>query len=161
MSETMAQITQKCGVLCLSEDPQNVLMWSHYADNHAGVCFGFEASPSNPFFGRAQQVLYSQSYPVVNIILDHSQSYHEKSVLTKADFWAYEKEWRIIEHEKGAGVYAFAASHLEEIIFGLNAQPTDKRAVKEALANLGLHPQIRQAVKHATEFRIELVNDDA
>ncbi|MFC6520321.1 DUF2971 domain-containing protein [Undibacterium arcticum] len=32
---------QNIGVMCLSEDKNNKLMWSHYADSHRGICIGF------------------------------------------------------------------------------------------------------------------------
>lgn len=32
---------KKMGVLCLTEDCASILMWSHYANKHQGVCIGF------------------------------------------------------------------------------------------------------------------------
>jgi hypothetical protein len=29
-------------IFCLSKNPKNILMWSHYADNHSGVCIGYK-----------------------------------------------------------------------------------------------------------------------
>lgn len=160
MTESMAQLTRKCGVFCLSEDPANLLMWAHYADCHAGICIGFDGASTNTFFGRAQSVSYSSAYPVVNIIRDHPKSFHEKGVLTKADFWAYEKEWRIIEHEKGAGVYQFNVNDMEEIVFGLNTPAASVSAVKAACTSAGIYPRYYRVRPHATEFRLELVDDN-
>lgn len=47
----------EAGVTCLSSTKENVVMWSHYADAHAGLCLGFETR--NDFFGMAQPVSYS------------------------------------------------------------------------------------------------------
>ena len=30
------------GVACLTEVPDSILMWSHYAQNHTGYCIGFD-----------------------------------------------------------------------------------------------------------------------
>ncbi|WP_062328026.1 DUF2971 domain-containing protein [Treponema endosymbiont of Eucomonympha sp.] len=32
-------------ILCLTKDPLNTLMWSHYADGHSGVCIDFKVYP--------------------------------------------------------------------------------------------------------------------
>ena len=42
--ETLNKIksnTQNMGVLCLSERDENILMWSHYAEDHKGFCIEF------------------------------------------------------------------------------------------------------------------------
>ncbi len=35
------------GIFCLSATPFELLMWSHYADAHKGICVEFERTPSN------------------------------------------------------------------------------------------------------------------
>ena len=35
------------GILSLAEDEKDLLMWSHYADDHKGVCIEFERNDSN------------------------------------------------------------------------------------------------------------------
>ena len=35
-----ANLSRDVGVLCLAERNDNLLMWSHYADVHCGVCLG-------------------------------------------------------------------------------------------------------------------------
>ena len=37
-----SKISEKYGLLCFSEDKYNPVQWAHYADNHKGVCLGFE-----------------------------------------------------------------------------------------------------------------------
>ncbi|MBU0903419.1 MAG: DUF2971 domain-containing protein [Gammaproteobacteria bacterium] len=51
----------KIGILCLTEDPLNILMWSHYAHNHTGICIGFDTE-SSPF-NSAKQVTYNGERP--------------------------------------------------------------------------------------------------
>src|SRR5262249_32714692 len=34
-------LDERLGVCCFAEDPRNILMWSHYAANHSGVCLRF------------------------------------------------------------------------------------------------------------------------
>jgi hypothetical protein len=51
------------GILCLTENPIDMLMWGHYADAHAGVCLQFSVSSKDKFFGRVQPVVYSIKRP--------------------------------------------------------------------------------------------------
>ena len=48
------------GVLCLTECPDNQLMWVNYAANHAGFVIGF--NPKSPFFGTDGRMLSKVQY---------------------------------------------------------------------------------------------------
>ena len=37
----------KRGITCFSRDNANILMWSHYANNHSGVCLGFDINEND------------------------------------------------------------------------------------------------------------------
>jgi hypothetical protein len=83
-------------IYCLTPFPDNTLMWSHYADDHKGICLEF--ANDNPLIRRARPVRYRKEYPEWT-----PQSYGPDSdanvldlVLTKAMDWCYEREWRII-----------------------------------------------------------------
>jgi hypothetical protein len=77
---------------CLTPFPDSTLMWSHYADNHRGICLEF--GKNNPLIVKARPVRYRDTYPewtplaVTDAPLD--------LVLTKSKDWAYEREFRII-----------------------------------------------------------------
>jgi len=93
-------------------------MWSHYGDSHKGIALRFRSEETNPFFGRAQEVSYQTERPVVNVFTDSSDDLMTKSLLTKADFWSYEEEWRIIDHDTGPGLKQFEPDDLDGVIFG-------------------------------------------
>lgn len=61
-------LSQQIGILCLSEKPDDILMFSHYAKHHTGICLKFEATDDTEFFGAAQQVNYRSEYPVVDFL---------------------------------------------------------------------------------------------
>ncbi len=90
---------QRFGVLSLTETPDNLLMWSHYGDNHKGVVLGFDET--HPFFlgaeivaglSRLNRVEYNQRRPVLSVTTRDNP----KIFLRKSTEWAYEKEWRLI-----------------------------------------------------------------
>jgi len=44
MHRTFETLPLTTGILSLSRDPTDALLWSHYADGHRGFCLGFEPS---------------------------------------------------------------------------------------------------------------------
>lgn len=71
------------GIYCLSATNNSILMWSHYADEHRGYCLGFEAGDTTPFFGAAQEVRYSDTYPVVDVFTTTNSDQVDLIFLTK------------------------------------------------------------------------------
>ena len=88
------------GVLCLSEPPDSLLMWPHYADSHRG--FVLEFNSEHPFFMQRRsesdefchlrKVTYQQERP--SLILSQVEDF--TAFLTKSIQWAYEAEWRLL-----------------------------------------------------------------
>ena len=82
---------------CLCGTREHPLLWSHYGDCHRGIClhFGHKTHP----FGHALKVEYEDSYPEVEVLPDMGRDEAEllrRSVLTKAAYWAYEHEYRVV-----------------------------------------------------------------
>jgi hypothetical protein len=79
------------GVLCCTELPYDVLMWSHYAKQHEGFAIGFDLK--HPFIReRFRPVQYEKNRPI------HSRADDvPKLMFIKAMKWEYEKEWRSFE----------------------------------------------------------------
>ena len=50
---------------CLSPDPVNNLMWSHYACSHTGVCLEFDTSSS--VFSYVKEILYTSKFPALRV----------------------------------------------------------------------------------------------
>lgn len=83
------------GILCLAEHWNNMLMWSHYAKQHAGICVGFRTDID--FFRIAFKVEYISEFPVILRPQDDQEVILQKALLMKAECWKYESEWRIIK----------------------------------------------------------------
>ncbi len=155
LSNMITEAVGKCGVYCLSSDPLNILMWSHYADCHKGICIGFDGGDTNSFFGRAQQVIYSINYPVVNIIKELPKN-SENIFITKSDLWAYEKEWRIIDHDHGSGIYCFEKNAIKKLIFGVKTNPKHIEHIKGVLDQNQIYPSLYKARLHKNCYKIVL-----
>jgi hypothetical protein len=89
------------GVISFTENHNNLLMWSHYADQHKGVVIEFDYKRLEAFFNERfsmdnaiERVLYNR---------ERSPSLHDDIcikdfLLTKSDDWLYEKEHRVLAH---------------------------------------------------------------
>lgn len=96
------------GVLSLSEDPLDILLWSHYGDSHRGICIEFERTEGELSYdhNKCRPVLYEDKYPIPSLadILQDKNLLTNKAVFTKSAHWSYEKEWRIWK-EKGNALH--------------------------------------------------------
>ncbi|KAA2235590.1 DUF2971 domain-containing protein [Salinarimonas soli] len=139
----------RVGVVSLSAGYEQVLMWTHYADEHRGICLRF--STKGAPFKDAYQVIYSAERPVLNVARDGGVEYFEKALLTKADFWRYEQEYRTVNRTPGAQPYDQAL--LTGVILGARITSEDRAAVLDWLHDRP-DVEIIQAVIHPGLFRL-------
>lgn len=142
------------GICSMTADPAHVLLWSHYAANHTGVCLGFSTTPGS-YFTFAQQVRYSADRPVVEWTRPDKDQVLFEALLTKADFWRYEAEWRLFELEHGTGVRPFAAEKLDTIIFGARTTETDTDLIRSWIAERGRPVRLLRAEISSQQFKLE------
>lgn len=123
---------------CFSSTPYSNLMWSHYGDNHSGVCYVFDEDPfEGKLFGGP--VVYSNSTPEVEVFHNHTTAGMTRAlslnvVLTKSLEWAYEREFRWL-YEKPEKVQLFRPDALKAVILGRRVGGKELQKVQEALAS--------------------------
>ncbi|MBX9615929.1 MAG: DUF2971 domain-containing protein [Caulobacteraceae bacterium] len=166
--ETASEMMQRAGanhmqnlaVCCLSGVNDQVLMWSHYADSHAGLCLRFKTRPlSADIPDPAYRVSYAADRPVVNRAAapdDYAGLFD--ALLVKADFWAYEQEHRLFRREVlgGAGHEAFPPDRLDGVIFGARCGPDERAMVQEWVAERGIPVEFLEATPDPQRFRLEV-----
>lgn len=110
-------LRQKVTVFCLSEENDNILLWSHYSANHTGICFGLDRDfiyyNTGASVGRVEYVddyLTLKPTPV-------DEPTHIFQVLTKAKKWEYEKEYRFVYWDSKS-VFDIESKAILEIVFG-------------------------------------------
>lgn len=94
------RIESEYGVLCLSQRPDNLLMWSHYTLAHQGFVIEFDEQhpffnqkPQIPGVGFLEKVKYSKSRPHLQLFCDITPT---EMFFSKSEDWQYEQEWRIV-----------------------------------------------------------------
>jgi Protein of unknown function (DUF2971) len=117
------------GILSLSELGDNILMWSHYAQQHKGICIEFRRNPSN-ILGKPDHtspVRYSIKAPTIdarNYRTADKEGQNEielSLVLTKAADWTYEREWRVVKNGCANSTQPLECK-IESITLGLRSE---------------------------------------
>ena len=80
----------KLGLLCFSKSWRNLVLWSHYADEHKGICLGFDVPESC-----LHEVKYVPGrLQFEQLVADEDQL--QQLLRTKFKDWGYEAEYRRI-----------------------------------------------------------------
>lgn len=96
------------GVISFTESYNNLLMWSHYADEHKGIVVEFDHDILNAHFNKRLDL----NKPIERVLYNRER--HEtlpraispkRNLLTKSDDWIYEKEHRIITKVSNADYF--------------------------------------------------------
>jgi hypothetical protein len=120
------------GVLCFSmEGCDMILMFSHYANRHKGVCLQFEIDEDDtlaevaPLNGR--EVEYKDTIPPFK---DGSQAH--MTLLTKYKKWEYEKEYRVLMgvNSDGDRIKKYKLGQLRGAIFGMHMTSPDEHLAR-------------------------------
>ncbi|NWD71172.1 DUF2971 domain-containing protein [Pseudomonas gingeri] len=134
LRESLGAHMQKIGVLCLSETPSEILMWSHYAEHHKGFCIEYRIGETSSLRTMAHPVKYTDEYPSLslkNLPVEAEENFINVCVHTKASQWSYEKEWRAIM-PVGGRLYK-APAPVSAIIFGACMSDIDKKYIYQVL----------------------------
>jgi len=124
------------GIVSFSETQRNLLMWAHYANQHQGLCIGYDIetlftkekasqlkrdavlhkvrydSIRHEMFGQKNE--FKEAIDAINYIIYNV-------MLTKGDGWIYEKEHRLIIN----------LDHADEIIFSKISNSQIKTLIKQ------------------------------
>jgi Protein of unknown function (DUF2971) len=166
MVQDLQRDVDACGVFCLSECPDNILLWSHYGAGHRGLCLQFkttiETKPDEVAGGGSleapapMRVTYSSSFSSVPFFAS-SELHVETILLTKAEGWSYEREWRMVSVETGRGLWSFDPPALSGVIFGCRMEGADRAAVKAWIASGPTRPRLYEARLREQAFAVEVV----
>jgi len=161
LNEALQRWIRHLGILSLSKNANDALLWAHYAAGHTGVCLGFAADEIT-FAGtvRAGEVEYVHSPRYVELFFslveelgkfvrpwEDASSYSDElgekfyskqiteitreNLFVKSEKWKYEEEFRIVLEESGLRDYD--PRLLREIVFGTKAHDADIKRIVDIL----------------------------
>lgn len=154
-------------ILCLSDVPDSILMWSHYAQSHSGMVLRFtDQTPGNPLV-RARRVHYVDQMPsllneeALSRILAGCRALDTRRIMdeviyTKSSHWAYEREWRVFagrgRSDNSYEDIPFDARELNGVIFGVRTAETERQTLVDLLTADYPHVELLQAMPRSDTF---------
>ncbi len=154
------------GVWSCSMELKNSLMWSHYGDDHKGVCLTY-ALPETFIDHTLGEVMgihpidYGEN-PIVDWFVEISKHQHApdfgefatdltiKLLTSKDKCWEYEKEGRVISRDQGPK--EIGKSALRQVCFGLRTPERDKKLLRSILENHGYNVTICEMIRSENDF---------
>lgn len=162
----LEMIPDRWKLYCLTPVPDSTLMWSHYADNHRGICLEFGVD-NNPLFGAAGEVTYLTAHPKW---APHSLANGDvtRVLLTKSDDWKYEHEYRVIALGEGidrpfsadpliasGGFLTLPNGAIKAVIAGCEA---NYEQIAQIVRSAAPEIKIKRAAKSPNQYRLEIVD---
>lgn len=129
LADQMNTIRNNLGICCFSNNSNNALMWSHYADKHNGLCLGFKFQPADYFF--IMYVKYIKAIKKLKI-WDSEGKIIINWAFTKSHLWKYEEEIRAV-YMKQNGIFHYNHDCLEEIYYGLRTNKDEIENIEQIL----------------------------
>jgi len=138
-------ITNGIGITSFSASRNNILMWSHYADMHRGICLIYDTNIIREMASVSDSKLLKVKYggqkiSYIDLIMnncatmDSYSKYWNVNVLyeistQKKKCWSYEKEWRMVkilgeDHNSEFDGERFVYMPSKKILTGIN-MPSD------------------------------------
>lgn len=151
-------VSKTFGVLSLTANPQSILMWSHYANSHCGICIQLKsvAYETKDLVGMALPVQYDETIPHMNWYTNGSLERATASILTKAQDWKYECEYRIVRNTPG--YISIPSGQIAGVIFGQRMSDEDKQEVSQWV-NLLDHPvAMYAAIMNENTYSMNIVS---
>lgn len=151
---------------CFSSENNNILLFSHYADKHKGICFGIDpirmvesiSELNESASAHIRPIWYFKKLP--NLDFDESKALF---ATCKDIVWEYEKEYRLfIEYKSSIRLmpsmhYRFSKDAIKSVTFGCNTADSDIAEIKK-LTSHNENIQYFRAYRRSNKFGIELSN---
>lgn len=148
--------TAETGVLCLSSQNDNLLLWTHYADNGKGVCVEFDIDMDPCFFLLPKKVEYSDD--VVSLNYMKEQERVMEPLYHKSAQWSYENEYRVIK-PNFIGPRSFNKEAMTGIVFGhAVTQDVMKETIQKANDAGFSHLTYKKAVKGNDISKLDVID---
>lgn len=169
MRNMRSRLDEGNGILCLSDNWHDPVMWGHYGDSYSGMVLGFDVNGD-----RFYEVEYTDTRPSLG-----SMGYTTADDITSEDIkrfsklkskgWAYEKEWRaylklseaeVVEGKKNYFIRFNPYFQLKEVIVGPRFKQS-REDVQRALAQNGKGVEVFMARGDFNEFQVVRQHQDS
>lgn len=153
--EQVKKLVQDMGVLSLTKESSNLLLWSHYANSHKGFCIGYDTKRllhdlEYPTLG---PVNYCNIYPIVSAA-DENEKITYTQLFYKSIDWYYENEYRYVKPYWSNKKCSISANTINEIYLGcMISEKNQIRILNIAKSN---YPEAKIYKYQKNKFKYEI-----
>ena len=166
------EVTSEIGVCSFSRKLLKPVMWSHYADEHKGICCMY-AMPEdfidydkNNIIG-ITDLSYGENILTEALVkiapklssMNNSEIFKEITIpifSSKGGDWDTEEEIRIIKSSYGE--LAINKKYLKQVCFGLHTPERDKKLIRGILNEFSYKPEFCEIIKSDTDFGLNVID---
>lgn len=156
MKDLNNKFQSKVFITCFSEVNDSILMWSHYAQFHQGICIEYDFSDLD-YTSRTLLTLSPVKYTdkLFDIFKYPNRSTIDKiqlAALIKYNCWKYEAEWRLISFFKEE--QRFKLNKPTAVILGSKISQENKAWISKICSKRGI--PVKQASLDRTEYKLHI-----
>ncbi len=177
LQERFYKLHNEFGILSLSETPDNLLMWAHYAAGHTGFVLVLDGSHDFfkgavflPGLAKPERVEYSSERHRMTAEETSEETAMRDIFFIKGSDWEYEKEWRYLKNLNNADqkitdvnahdvhLFELPSKCIKGVILGCYSSENLKEkisAIKRDKTEFN-HLRIQQTRASETEYRLEI-----
>ncbi|MFZ2864383.1 MAG: DUF2971 domain-containing protein [Ignavibacteriaceae bacterium] len=160
-------IEKRVGILALTENYKNLLLWAHYSNKHTGFCVEIDAQLLNKII-KAEfiknrelafifKVKYQNKFPIINPCKQSFEQRTKLQFLIKSEDWKYEKEWRILLLNGSRQKVELPKNVIKNIYFGLRSSDENinksKKILKISNPEIGIFKAQKEEDKFSLSFK--------
>lgn len=162
MQRWMQRLISKMRVFCVCPDRDNILLWSHYANNHTGFAIGFDAMGLHAIWQASRglqmgYVAYRDSYPILLPAASGDNQTKENIITTimsvKSKVWEYEKEIRMTMFD-GPEKVGFPPELVTEVVMGCKMDAEDQHRMLDLMDAKYPHAIVYRAKMQRSAFAL-------
>jgi hypothetical protein len=167
LTEQLLNLLARNGTVSFAKDPNNMLMWSYYAEGHSGIAvrFGMDLSQIAAF-GQALEaqgtqlfpvrVEYSDDFPNCNYYTATTHERLKKLLGTKSAEWTHEGEWRFVLPDR-TGYLKIPPTAITGVVLGMRIDPCNEAIIREWISKRSPKIDLLRVSHIENSFRLHLI----
>jgi hypothetical protein len=144
-------------ISCFSEFNNSLLMWSHYADEHKGICIEYDFLDEQEIRVFLQPIIYSTKIYKIPTYEDFTLLQLIGASLNKCKDWEYEGEWRltILKNTNSFEEKKISVPKPKAIYLGTRFTQNDEELKMEFMKAVNQQNiPVYEMEKHPTEYKL-------
>jgi hypothetical protein len=162
MQQWVDRMVARMRVFCACPDRDNILLWSHYANNHTGFAIGFDTMQLHQLWKDSGglllgHALYREEYPTLLPPGDDRMRQEKTTAIVmniKSDIWHYENEIRLTMWDAPEKV-SFKPELINQIVLGCKMNTSSRRRMLDLVAKKYPHATVYQAKPRRYAFALD------